>query len=130
MILFFSFRQNINEREFRSSDSSTGGFSYIKLTFSSNKEIDLIITKMIPTGYNQGGTNYESKTTMIKGKWLIQKDQFTCKFDTSDLFIKTLFKSLNNKNKGLKIIEPQTVIFPLLTDTLFIQEIPCIWSKK
>jgi len=122
--LVFSCKSGVTERRYFSPDSITGGFSDFSLNLNSDNRSFLVFGVANSVGETESGGLYEWQIdTVAEGNWTIIDNMFSIDFNAESDFIETVFSN----NESI-IINGQTIMFDIRTDTLVIKNIPCISS--
>jgi hypothetical protein len=116
--------------QFDSSDNVTAGFSEISLQLNSNKNVNLIFGQAVHVGEHAGGGVYRWDRDTIRGQWRIKDKLIHVSIDSTNEFIKRTFQFKRFHARGQRLTTDDTLVFPINADSVIINDIPCLRTKK
>jgi hypothetical protein len=130
LISFILSGQTTIEFQFDSSDYVTAGFSEITLQLNSNKKANLVFGQAVQVGEHAGGGIYKWDRDTVRGQWRIADNLIHVSIDSTKEFLNKTFECRRFHARGQRIINGTTLVFPVQADSVIINDVPCLRTKK
>ena len=118
------------EFQFDSSDNVTAGFSEISLQLNSDKKVNLVFGQAVQIGQHAGGGKYKWDRDTVRGQWRIKDNLIHVSIDSTNEFVKRTFEFKQFHARGQRLTTDGTLVFPVNADSVIINDIPCLRTKK
>jgi hypothetical protein len=124
-LFLVSCKQDLSERQYKSTDEVTGGFNNFSLALHSNGKLELTIKTSVAVEEKEAGTEWEPKTRTVTGKWNLKNEIINYSIDEPESSLDSIFvdTDFNFSNKPI-------IAFSQKLDTAYIYGIPCIQVEK
>ena len=108
----------------------TAGFSEISLQLYSDKKVNLVFGESIGVGQTEAGGIYKWERNTVRGQWRIKDNLIHVSIDSTKEFVKRTFEFKQFRARGQRLATDGTLIFPVNADSVIINDIPCLRTKK